>query len=62
MQVFHTAGEPPNKGNNNLPNKGCRTNISEALTNNVPANKIIRDKRRSELSTEGLLIIFVIAL
>ena len=62
MQVFHTAGEPPNKGNSNLPNKGCRTNISDALTNNVPANKIIKDKRRSELSTEGLLIIFVIAL
>jgi hypothetical protein len=41
MQVFQTEGEPPNKGNNNLPNKGCKTNISAALTNKVPANKRI---------------------
>ena len=62
MQVFHTAGEPPNKGNSNLPNKGCKTNINEALINRVPANKIINDKRRSKLATEGWFIIFIIAL
>jgi hypothetical protein len=40
MQVFHTAGEPPSNGNKILPNIGCKINISVALLNNVPANKI----------------------
>lgn len=39
MQVFHTEAEPPNKGKSTLPNMGCRMNMSEALLNNVNANK-----------------------
>ena len=61
MQVFHTAGEPPSKGNNIFPNKGCRTNISDALINNVPANNIVNDKLWLVFASEGLLIIYNIA-
>jgi hypothetical protein len=46
MQVFHTAGEPPSKGNKILPNSGCNTNISEALVKSVAANKKITEKFR----------------
>jgi hypothetical protein len=53
MQVFHTAGEPPNKGNNSFPNNGCRTNISEALINNVPANNMVNDMFRLVFTFEG---------
>ncbi|WP_231383721.1 hypothetical protein [Methylobacter luteus] len=57
MQVFQTAGEPPSKGNKIFPNMGCRTNISEALINNVAANKNIRDKLRSVFVSEWLRIL-----
>ena len=44
MQVFQTAGEPPSKGKRIFPNRGCSTNISDALTNNVPVNNNVQDK------------------
>ena len=53
MQVFQTAGEPPSNGSMSLPNKGCKTNISEALTKSVPANKSIKERLRS--GREGVL-------
>jgi len=46
MQVFHTAGDPPNNGSNNLPNKGCKTNIKEALRNSVAEKRKIKSKLR----------------
>jgi hypothetical protein len=46
MQVFQTAGDPPNKGSKILPNNGCNTNINEALVNNVKANNIMVDNWR----------------
>jgi hypothetical protein len=52
MQVFHTAGDPPSKGSSILPNMGCNTNISEALTNSVVANK----KTVAALFLDGLFI------
>lgn len=58
MQVFQTAGEPPNKGNMSLPNRGCKINISVALTNSVPANSIIKERLRSELEGELDIMIF----
>jgi hypothetical protein len=39
MQVFQTAGVPPNNGNKILPNIGCRININVALRNKVLANR-----------------------
>ena len=57
MQVFQTAGEPPSNGNISLPNRGCKINISVALTNSVPANSIIKERLRSEL--EGVLDIII---
>ena len=39
MQVFQTAGVPPNNGNKILPNIGCRININVALINKVLANR-----------------------
>ena len=50
MQVFQTAGEPPSRGNMSLPNSGCNTNISEALTKSVPAKSRIKERLRSELN------------
>jgi hypothetical protein len=50
MQVFQTAGDPPNKGRSNFPNRGCKTNIKVALMNKVPANKIIRECRLEDCS------------
>ena len=44
MQVFQTAGDPPSKGKRIFPNRGCSTNMSDALTNNVPANNKVQDK------------------
>ena len=52
MHVFHTAGDPPNKGSSILPNMGCNTNISEALANSVNANK----KTVAALFFDGLFI------
>jgi hypothetical protein len=59
MQVFHTAGEPPSKGNKIFPNRGCSTNISDALVNRVIANRKIRDKLRSVFAFGWWLIIFI---
>jgi hypothetical protein len=48
MQVFQTAGDPPSKGNNILPNIGCTLNINPALMNKVMENKNISEKLRYE--------------
>lgn len=56
MQVFHTAGVPPNEGSNNLPNNGCTTNINVALTNRVPAKRKIRAGLRP---AEEVAVVFI---
>jgi len=59
MQVFQTAGDPPNKGSKIFPNRGCSTNISEALVNKVAANRKIRDKLRLVVTSGLWLITFI---
>jgi hypothetical protein len=58
MQVFQTAGVPPNNGSKSLPNIGCNTNINRALLNNVPANKITGDNRGLVAGEVLFIIIF----
>lgn len=58
--MFHTAGDPPSRGNRIFPNRGCRTNINDALKNKVAANKKIKAKLRSVLGdVVGLIIIIL---
>ena len=50
MQVFHTAGVPPSRGNSILATIGCTEKSNAALTNNVRPNKNV-----SELSLVPVL-------
>ena len=56
MQVFHTAGEPPSKGKNNLPNKGWRTKSTAALSNKVLAKTAVWDRKRKVWGFIGLFL------
>ena len=41
MQVFHTAGVPPNSGKTILPANGCTQKSRNALTKSAAANSSV---------------------
>jgi hypothetical protein len=59
MQVFQTAGVPPNLGKISLPNIGCRLNISVALVNSVAAKSRMSENLRSCKESDGVFIIII---